>query len=215
MRILEAGSIPPGELVDRVAEEVFAGRTVIFPTDTLYGLGCDPVQPQAVSRLYALKVRDAGKPLTLHLASALEALEYAAGNALAKRAIESFLPGPLTVIVLRPRHVDPAVTAGLPSLGVRVPGHPLCVAILERCGPLAATSANYGGRPAFTGEGARGELPPADLLVDAGPTPLRAPSSVLDCTGGVPRLVREGVLTVETLEATLGRIERPSAEGNA
>ena len=198
----------PRSLVERAARTIRAGGTLIFPTDTVYGLGCDPARPQAVAQVYVLKVREAGKPLTLHFASVNEALEYARGNGPAQQAIRCFLPGPLTVIVARPPFVAPEVTAGLPSVGLRVPGHDLCRAILARCGPLAATSANYSGETAFTGEGSPARLPRADLFIDDGPTPRRGPSTVLDCSQGAPRLIREGVLTVRTLEATLGPIAR-------
>jgi L-threonylcarbamoyladenylate synthase len=187
------------------------GGIVIFPTDTVYGIGCDPVRPESVEQIFALKGRPRTKPLALHFGSADELLEYAPGNALAETLAREFLPGPLTVIVRRPAYVGAFVTAGLETVGLRAPKHALCQAILERSGPLAATSANFSGRPAFVGSGFATELPAADLRVDDGPTPLGVESTVIDVSGKRPRIVREGAIGWEILERIVGRLERPDA----
>jgi L-threonylcarbamoyladenylate synthase len=209
MRVVEAKGGTAHAVAELAARVVQRGGAIIFPTDTVYGIGCDPFIGSAVKRIFALKNRPAHKPLSLHLASVEEMLEYAAGNAFARDLAESFLPGPLTTIVRRPPHIERAVTAGADTLGLRVPKHTLCTAILERCGPLAATSANLSGLPAYTGDSFATELPDADLFVDDGPTPLGAESTVVDVSGEVPRLVREGAISVVMLEHVLGRIERP------
>jgi L-threonylcarbamoyladenylate synthase len=209
MRVVEAKGGPAKLVAEMAARVVQRGGTVIFPTDTVYGIGCDPVTPGAVARIFALKNRPAHKPLSLHLASVEELLEYAPGNAFARELADSFMPGPLTTIVRRPPHVARTVTAGADTLGLRVPRHALCRVILERCGPLAATSANLSGLPAYTGDSFATELPDADLFVDDGPTPLGAESTVVDVSGEVPRLVREGAISVVMLEHVLGRIELP------
>jgi L-threonylcarbamoyladenylate synthase len=209
MKRIDARGEVPQLVLDAVAEVVYGGGTVIFPTDTVYGIGCDPAQPKAVERVFALKHRPADKPLGLYFGSVVELLEYAPGNRLAAHAARAFLPGPLTIVVARLEFVDERISAGLPSIALRVPDHPLSRAILERCGPLAATSANVSGTPAFTGANGA-ELPDADLLVDDGPTPLGAESTVIDLTGEEPRLVREGIITVAMLEKHLGHVN-PSA----
>jgi L-threonylcarbamoyladenylate synthase len=209
MRVVEAKGATARAVAETAARVVQRGGSIIFPTDTVYGIGCDPYIDRAVARIFALKNRPAHKPLSLHLASVEEMLEYAPGNAFARELAESFLPGPLTTIVVRPRHVARTVTAGADTLGLRVPKHALCGAILERCGPLAATSANLSGLPAYTGDSFATELPDADLFIDDGPTPLGAESTVVDVSGKVPRLVREGAISVVMLEHVLGRIERP------
>ena len=94
-------------------------------------------------------------------------------------------------------------------MGLRVPDHPLCRDILDRCGPLAATSANRSGSPAFVGEGGRAALPDADAFVDAGPTPYRAESTIVDVSAGDFRVVREGVAPVADLERKLWPNGRP------
>ena len=183
---------------------------MIFPTDTVYGVGCDPRRPDAIARIYAAKRRDARKPLSLHVASVDEALEYVGADRAAAAAVRRLFPGPVTLIVRRPAFIDEHMTSGFPTMGLRVPDHPLCSEILERCGPLAATSANYSGEPAFAGSTPPRRLPDADLLVDDGPTPQRLESTVVDLTGGRPRLVREGAVSVSILERVLGRIETAS-----
>ena len=210
MRVLDSRTRGVGAIADAVAAVVQSGGTVIFPTDTVYGVGCDPARPSAVERVFALKGRPRSKPLSLHFASVQELLEYAPGNAAAARLANDFLPGALTIIVSRPAYVDSRVTAGLPTLGLRVPKHELCRIILDRCGPLAATSANLSGAPAFTGEGFGTGLPAADLFVDDGPTHLGAESTIIDVSGERPRLVRDGAISVTMLEEVVGPVERPA-----
>lgn len=210
MRVVDAKGNSAHVVAERVARVVQRGGTVIFPTDTVYGIGCDPVSPTAVARVFSVKNRPADRPLSLHLASVEEMLEYAPDNEFARALAAAFMPGPLTTIVRRPAYVDAAVTGGARTVGLRVPKHALCRLILDRCGPLAATSANISGSPAYTGDGFATSLPEADLFVDDGPTPLGAESTIVDVSGQVPRLVREGAISAVMLEHVLGRIERPA-----
>jgi L-threonylcarbamoyladenylate synthase len=209
LRTLDARRLRPSSVADAVSTIVLRGGVVIFPTDTVYGIGCDPTREEAVERIFSLKQRPRTKPLALHLGSVAEMLEYARGNPIAEALARAFLPGALTVIVERPSFVGAFVTAGLGSVGLRVPGHALCRTILERCGPLAGTSANFSGEPAFVGNGFATELPAADLRIDDGPTPLGVESTVVDVSNGTVRLIREGAIRVEMLERVVGRVERP------
>lgn len=158
------------------------------------------MRPSSVERIFVAKGRPRDKPLSLHLASVAELLEYIPDDTRAKTLARRFLPGPLTFVVKRPAWVDERVSAGLPSIGMRVPDHALCLALLERCGPLAATSANGSGASAFTGDEDVACLPEADLFVDAGSTPLRAESTVIDLTGERVRLIREGIVPADMIE---------------
>lgn len=198
----------PAILADAVATVVQQGGTVIFPTDTVYGIGCDPFRREAVARIFAAKHRPPHKPLALHFSTLEELLEYAPGNDLAATAARAFLPGPLTLVVRRLPFVGEWVAAGLSTIGLRVPNHPLCATILERCGPLAATSANFSGAAAFTGAGSPLDLPAADIRIDDGPTLVQIESTVLDVSEGLPRIVREGAISMAVLERALGRIAR-------
>lgn len=205
------------EALSRVAEEVagvvFSGGTVIFPTDTVYGIGCDPWDGQAIAAIYASKKRPDNKPLSLHFASVAELLEYET-NATAAFAARRLMPGPVTLVIRRPSVVSEEVTSGLPTLGVRVPDDDLTRAICERCGPLAATSANTSGEPAYDGGEDVDRLPPADLVVQNGPTKYRKESTIVDVSGYRPVILREGVITYERLSellAPVGPVIRPNA----
>lgn len=207
-RRLVAAATPVDEILEEVARAVEAGGTVIFPTDTVYGIGADPAVEDAVVRIFEAKGRPRNKALSLHFGAVAEALEYVTDPASAA-IVRRLFPGPVTVIVSRPSFVGEFVTAGLPTLGLRVPDHPLCSAILERCGPLAGTSANLSGSRAYTGDDSGVMLPEADVFVDAGPTPYRGESTIIDVSGGHPKLVREGVVSVSDIEAKIGPIGRP------
>jgi L-threonylcarbamoyladenylate synthase len=199
--------VPAAQLLERAARVALAGGTIIFPTDTVYGIGADPGDLAAVERIFVLKVRPRNKPLALHLGSVDEALEYVESPNIAA-LMRRLLPGAITVLVPRPSFVDPRVTGGLPQLGLRVPDHPLCAALLERTGPLAGTSANRSTFPSYLGNGDVGGLPEADLFVDDGPTPRLGESTIIDLCGDQPRLIREGVIPLATLEAMVGPIAR-------
>ncbi len=112
MRVVDAKGNSAHVVAERVARVVQRGGTVIFPTDTVYGIGCDPVSATAVARVFSVKNRPADRPLSLHLASVEEMLEYAPDNEFARALAAAFMPGPLTTIVRRPAYVDAAVTGG-------------------------------------------------------------------------------------------------------
>lgn len=202
--VIDARKESHARIAEEVAGVVFGGGLVIFPTDTVYGIGCDPYLSAAVERIYGSKQRPGHKPLTLHLASVTELVEYVKDRRDAAAVVRRLLPGPVTIILRRPAFIDGDVTAGLPTLGFRVPDDPVCSAILERCGPLAATSANTSGERAYDGNGDWESLPPADLLVENGPTRYRAESTVVDFTGAQPIVLREGVVSVDRLTELLG-----------
>ena len=202
--VIDARKESYARVAEEVASIVFGGGTVIFPTDTVYGIGCDPYNVVAIGRIYGAKERPSHKPLSLHLATLAEFLEYAKTYPEVAGAARRLMPGPVTLIIPKPAFIDQEVTSGLATLGFRVPDDPLCAAILERCGPLAATSANTSGERAYYGAGDWETLPPADLLVENGPTKYRHDSTVIDMTGPQPVVLREGVVSVERLTELLG-----------
>jgi len=187
---------------------VSRGGIVIFPTDTVYGIGCDPFDLDAIARIYGAKSRPAHKPLSLHLATVGEFLEYVRDQREVGAAVRKLLPGPVTIIMRRPGFIDREMSAGLPTLGFRVPDDALCSAILDRCGPLAATSANVSGEQPYFGGGDAGALPAADLVVENGPTKYGRESSVIDFTTPQPVLLREGVVPYERLSELIGPLVR-------
>lgn len=191
-----------------------------FPTETVYGLGADGTSPAAVRRIFAAKGRPGDNPLILHIAMAadLHALVRSVpreANILARE----FWPGPLTMVLPRAASVPDAVTAGLDTVAVRMPSHPVALALIRAAGvPVAAPSANRSGRPSPT----RAEHVLADLegrievILDAGPTGVGLESTVLDLTVSPPMILRPGGVTSEDLERVLGRVElHPAAAGES
>ena len=202
------------ESLERVLDEVTAvvegGGIVVYPTDTVYSIGCDPYEATAIGKIYASKARPEEGPLSLYLGSVAEALEYVGSSPFAVNAVRRTMPGPIALVVPRPPFIPERVTWGKDGLGLRVPDHPLAAAILERCGPLAGTSASRAEQEPYWGDDDLGLLPDCDLAVLDGPTPRRARSTILDITWPQPRVVRQGVLSAESLEEKLGtRIARP------
>lgn len=202
--ILDARKSSVGDVLEEAARVIFSGGVIVFPTDTVYGIGCDPFEIAAIERIYAGKGRDARKPLTFHIGTIVEYLEYARGHQLGEYVGKRLLPGPVTLILPKPDWVNPAITGDKRTLGYRVPDDELSCAILDRCGPLATTSANISGASAYRGDGDPELLPSADLLIESGPTRYERESSVLDLTYDPPRLLREGVLSHAELTERLG-----------
>ena len=187
---------------------VRAGGTLIFPTETVYGIGCAPDDPRAIAALFAAKRRPHDKPLALHVARANDMMTYVeALPRFARVLVERFWPGPLTIIVRRAPHAVAAAALGGATIGLRCPADDACSAILAATGPLAATSANVSGETAYDGVGDElTRLPDAMLALLKGPTSLRRESTVLDCTGASPKMLRSGALTPDVIRAALAGI---------
>lgn len=185
------------------------GRLVAFPTETVYGLGADATNGEAVARIFEAKGRPRFNPLIVHVAR-LEAAEHLAEmGPLARRIAEAFWPGPLTMVLVRRRRsgLSDLVTAGLDSVALRMPDHPIARALLEACGrPLAAPSANRSGHvSATTARHVDEDLGDrVAMVLDGGPTAYGIESTVLDATGPTPVLLRPGAVTAETIEQVLG-----------
>ena len=192
--------------VKEAARAVRSGGLIIYPTDTVYGLGCNPFDEQAVRRVFEVKGREARRPLPVLASSLEEVLRIAVLDEEALRLARSFWPGPLTLVVPRKPVLPDVVACGLPSVGVRVPGHEFALKVIRACGGLlVGTSANRSGRPApRTAQEAISELGDrVDLVIDAGPAPLGIPSTVLDLTGPEPKVIRVGGLPLEQLRPFL------------
>jgi L-threonylcarbamoyladenylate synthase len=193
--------------IAEAASMLRAGGLVAFPTETVYGLGANALDAQAVRGIFAAKGRPADDPLIVHLAGAAQLDRVAVANALSDRLGDRFWPGPLTLVLPKQPRVPPDVTAGLDTVGVRVPAHAMARALLEAAHvPLAAPSANLFGRPSPT----RAEHVLADLdgridaVLDGGPTTVGVESTIVDVSCSPPRLLRPGGLAAEDIEALLG-----------
>ncbi len=191
------------------------GGLLGIPTETVYGLGANGLDPEAVGRIFTAKGRPQDNPLILHVPSADWLGRWCADvPETAYVLAERFWPGPLTIILRRGPAIPDAVTAGLDTVGMRCPDHPVCRAILEAAGvPVAAPSGNLSGRPSPTTaahmlEDMEGRI---DAIVDGGPCAVGVESAILDLTADPPRLLRPGGVTLEQLRETLGRVAVDSA----
>jgi L-threonylcarbamoyladenylate synthase len=194
--------------VEGAVEILRAGGLVAFPTETVYGLGADAERPEAVARIFAAKGRPTSHPLIVHLPSADASEGWAASfPPAARRLAELLWPGPLTLVVRRGPRAPEIVTGGLPTVGLRVPAHPIARALLERFGgAIAAPSANrFGSVSPTTAEHVRRDLGDRiDAWIDGGPTDVGIESTIVDCSGGSPVILRPGAVARETLEEILG-----------
>jgi L-threonylcarbamoyladenylate synthase len=192
----------------RVLQE---GGLVAFPTETVYGLGADALSGAAVARIFSAKGRPADNPLIVHVADVAAARELVREfPALAERAAAALWPGPLTIVLPRGDAVPDITTAGQATVAIRVPAHPVALALLRACGrPLAAPSANRSGRPSPTlAAHVLADLDGrVELILDGGPTLHGLESSVLDLSRGRPMLLRRGSVTIEQLRALLGEVD--------
>lgn len=210
-RIQVDATAPDAGIIDEAAALLRDGRLVAFPTETVYGLGANALAALAVERIYRAKGRPAYNPLIVHLAQATEALDVVADwPAQANALSRAFWPGPLTLVLPKRANVPDGVTAGLATVGVRVPAHPVARMLLAAARiPIAAPSANKSTEVSpTTGAHVEKSLGDAvDLILDAGPTPVGIESTVLDLSSAVPTLLRPGSISLPELEAVIGRIE--------
>jgi L-threonylcarbamoyladenylate synthase len=206
---------PEGPAIERAAAVLRAGGLVAFPTETVYGLGANALDAAAVARIYAAKGRPARNPIIIHVADAEAARAVVADwPDAARRLAERFWPGPLTLVLPRGPAVPDIVTAGGPTVAVRVPAHPVAQALLRSAGvPVAAPSANRSTElsPTTAAHVLRGLAGRIDLVLDGGPTTAGLESTVLDLTTTPPRLLRPGPIAPLEIEAVIGPVQRPSA----
>jgi L-threonylcarbamoyladenylate synthase len=159
--------------VERAAAAIADGDLVVFPTETVYGLGGDALDPTAVERVFEVKGRDRDNPMSLAVPNVEAALEYTRPTARERAFMDAFLPGPVTVVVDRREMVPDVLTAGRDRVGIRIPDHELALALLERAAPITATSANRSGSPSVRRVA---DLDPTvreavAVVLDAGETP--------------------------------------------
>jgi L-threonylcarbamoyladenylate synthase len=183
------------------------GRVIAFLTDTFYGLGADPFNREALRQIYALKGREAGKPILVVLSDRAEAERFVLGRTELFEAVsQKHWPGALTLIVKARQEVPEEITGGSGTVGLRLPADESVREFVRSCGgALTATSANPSGQgPARTAAEVESYFPQLlDLIVDGGAAQSLAPSTVLDTSGEKPRLIREGALSIRQLRDTL------------
>ena len=222
---METLCLPESEETLALASRLFQqGQVVAFPTETVYGLGADALNDTAVRAIFAAKERPADNPLIVHVADQSQLNGLCEVTADAKKLMDAFWPGPLTLLLRKTSRVPDVTTAGLKTVAVRCPRHPVALALLRRCGlPIAAPSANRSGRPSPTTaahvyEDMRGRIP---LIVDGGPCQVGVESTVLDLSGDIPCILRPGAVTARDIAAVAGdcavasSVMRPLKEGEA
>jgi L-threonylcarbamoyladenylate synthase len=204
---------PEADFLATAAEVIRAGGLVAFPTETVYGLGASALDGEACRRIFAAKGRPANNPLIVHVARTADALPLVSRwPDAAERLAERFWPGPLTFVLERAQRVPDAVTAGGPTVAIRVPSHPVARGLIVAAGvPIAAPSANLSALlSATTAEhvlrGLNGRI---ELLLDGGPTSGGLESTVLDVTVHPPRLLRPGLVSIQEIESVIGPIATP------
>jgi len=217
-RVTTATVAPNSESYARAAELLRDGELVAFPTETVYGLGADATNDQAVAKIFAAKQRPSFNPLIVHCPDSESASAFAVFDARARKVADQFWPGPLTLVL--PRKSDCAISllcsAGLDSVALRVPQHPVGQALLRACGlPIAAPSANRSGKvsPTTAAHVADSLGNRVAMILDGGPCPIGLESTVLDLTGSQARILRPGGVTREALEEAIGPLETAADSG--
>lgn len=182
------------------------GSVVGFPTETVYGLGADATNPKACLEIYNLKQRPANNPLIVHFASIDEVQEYAVLNSDAISLAKVFWPGPLTLIlpIREGSNISTTATAGLPTIGIRIPNHPVALELIRKseC-PIAAPSANVSGYISPTSSKHVREAFPNIIVLDGTRSKVGLESTILDLSGSSPQILRPGFITKEALESVL------------
>jgi len=209
--------------IRQAAEIIRQGGIVAFPTETVYGLGADAHNPLAVARVFEVKRRPFFDPLIVHIASPAHLKKLVKDiPSSARKLTEKLWPGPLTVVLFKEEHIPDIVTAGLPTVALRMPSHPMALSLIKesKC-PIAAPSANpFGYLSPTTAEHVRGQLADqVDLILDGGPCPVGVESTIVSFSENKPRLLRPGGVSLEEIESIIGKVEinsikdRPVAPG--
>ena len=210
------------EAIQEAAQLLREGQLVGIPTETVYGLGANAFDEAAVRSIFAAKGRPADNPLIVHVSRPEEAEPLCEVTETARTLMKAFCPGPLTMLMKRKSCISDVVTAGLPSVAIRIPSHPVAHRLLEVCGvPVAAPSANTSGKPSPTTaqhvvDDLHGKLP---LILDGGECQVGLESTVIDLTAPIPTVLRPGGVTTEMLLTVLKEVKvadsvlRPLREG--
>ena len=215
--VIEIDSLgPEAAKMEHAATLIRASEVVVFPTETVYGLGADALQPQAVERIFVAKGRPLSDPLIVHIADESD-LPILTTNisATVQRLIAAFWPGPLTLIVPRSSKVPSIVSAGLATVAVRMPRHPVALALICATGtPIASPSANrFMHVSPITAQHALADLHGrVPLILDGGPCAVGVESTVLDVCAEVPTIVRPGGVSLEALQTILPQVRLKTAQ---
>ncbi|MHA2339529.1 MAG: L-threonylcarbamoyladenylate synthase, partial [Candidatus Hodarchaeales archaeon] len=204
------------DLLEQTSKILQNGEVIAFPTETVYGLGANAFNKNAVDKIFEIKGRPSDNPMIVHLhsknllSSVVDMQEIKKLNLTATldRLTKAFWPGPLTIILPKNKNLPNNVTANLNTVGVRIPSHPIALDLLKKCNlPIAAPSANISGFPSPTTvedviEDLYGKIP---IIIDGGKCEIGLESTVLDLTEKIPRIFRPGAVTIEELRKFVGK----------
>jgi len=188
--------------LDEIVGALKAGELVVFPTDTLYGLGGDPFKEGAVKKVFIAKNRPFDMPLSIAVSNEKMMESVAVLNEPARKLVRKFLPGPLTILLTKKPCIPDILTSGSNTVGIRIPDHPLALRIIDKFGPVTSTSANMHSHT----DPVDAVMPQKDLkghvqiLVDCGKTRYSTPSTIVDVSDGAVELIRKGVISQEEIE---------------
>lgn len=203
------------ELIDEAAGLIREGEVVAFPTETVYGLGADATNEEAIKKIFIAKNRPLDNPFIVHLHDISAIEEVAELNEDAKKIFNAFSPGPITVVLKKKPCVPDIATANLDTVGIRIPSHPMAREFLKKCGrPIAAPSANLSKRVSptecrYVYEDMNGRIP---LILDGGSCEVGIESTVLSLAGEVPTVLRPGAITIEMIAKHLGTVKSHTGE---
>jgi L-threonylcarbamoyladenylate synthase len=198
---------PEPKILEEAAAAVRKGGLIVYPTETVYGLGADASSDDAVKKIYAVKTRDPKNPISVAVSSREMLRNFAELSPAAETLAKKLLPGPLTLVLLAKPGISPLLVTKDKKIGVRVPDHPVVLKLVETIGkPITSTSANLSGRPSpTTVEEALAQLGDrVDIALDAGKCRIGVPSTVLDMTSDPPRVIREGAIQKHEISKILG-----------
>jgi len=196
-------------MIQETAEALLNGKTAAFPTETVYGIGASIFNENAVLKIYQIKGRPPEKPLSILISSA-DDIEKAASEIpeSARLLAEKFWPGPLTMILRKKEEISDKVTAGKATIGLRVPAHPVPLALVQLTGPLACPSANLSGadEPRSADDVLKDLNGQTDIVIDGGKTALGVPSTIIDLTVVPPKILRKGGLDIIEIKNVIGEV---------
>ena len=197
---------PSADVITEAASAIRAGGLVVYPTETVYGLGADAFSSKAVTKIFKIKGKKAEKPIPLAVNSIDMARQVAELTPAAEVLFKKFLPGPLMIIVKARPNVSKLITAGTGKVGIRVPDHPVALKLIDFVGgPITSTSANLSGKPApLTVRKALEQLGgKVDVALDAGKCKLGVPSTIVDATARHLKILRKGPISEEKIKKLL------------
>lgn len=197
-------AIPESKL-KQIVSELSAGRLIVYPTDTVYGLGCDPFDETAIKRIYMAKRRPFDMAMSIMVKDLRMMEEVAVLDERSRLLVKKFMPGPLTIIVTKRPNVPDILTASTNEIGLRIPDNPVAMKLIEEFGPLVTTSANVHshGNPRTCEEAVADLGPSVSIYLDGGPTAVGKPSTIVQLTDQEIMLIRQGALSPETIKAAL------------